>query len=55
MPPTKQFDKRMRTPITREHERHLEYRALVGGTSIAAVVRYLIDKDMKEAKANGNR
>ena len=55
MPPTKQFGKRLRTPVTPEQERHLQFRAVAGNTSVAAILRHLIDEDIRKEGKHAKR
>ena len=51
--PQKKYVKKLRTPVTEKQERHLQFRAVGGNTSVAAVLRHLIDEDIRKEKDNG--
>jgi hypothetical protein len=46
----KEFDGIIKTPTTQAQRRHLEMRAVAANDSVAAVVRHLIDQDMRRVK-----
>jgi len=50
--PVKEFNSEIRADLTDAQHLHLQMRAVAENISVAAVLRHLINKDMKE-EANG--